>query len=167
MLTDFVKEDPKNSWQKIVKYLGPPYDIRAFRIKQWLRGSKGLLPESSILEMFDSQDIWKWVDADIENRAGYLATFIPPILVASEKCLARELLIKYGDRKDVRDNFTANYSTEGWSGSMSEHYHVVLQELESLKCKESNCNIIRWIDEYSENVKKQIEWAKLREERED
>ena len=63
--------------------------------------------------------IWDWVEGDVVRRAWYLAWFVPPSIIEGEGgiCLPRELLIRYGDREDVRRNFSANYSTGMWTGS--------------------------------------------------
>jgi hypothetical protein len=166
VLLEIARKNPREIWRKVEKYLGPPIDTRAFHLKEWLRGEKGL-EEKGALECFDPEDIWQWVQADVENRAWYLATFVPPILFHSEDnlCFARELLIRYGDREDVRDNFSANYSTELWRGSMSNHYSGKREYLLEFKREETDENVVRWIDEYIERLEGSIERARMEEER--
>jgi|Deesub1362A_J573_1020465.scaffolds.fasta_scaffold03337_4 hypothetical protein len=167
VLEEIAKRKPSKTWEVVTKYLGPPIDIRAFRLKEWLRGEKGLVGRKGALELFNPEDIWKWVEEDIDNRAWYLATFVPPFLFHSEEkiCLARELLVRYGDREDVRRNFSANYSTEGWTGPASKHYTNKKMELLKFKEKETNENVFKWIEEYIKILDKDIEKAKIEEER--
>ena len=166
ILLEILRKNPKKSWKKITKYLGPPIDTRAFYLKEWLKGERALR-EKGVLEYFNPEDIWEWVEDDIENRAWYLATFVPPTLFHSEDeiCLARELLVRYGNREDVRGSFSANYSTEAWMGSMSGYYLDKKKHLLEFKKNESDEDVIRWIDEYIEGLEKDIERARMEEER--
>ena len=166
LLLEIAKKDPKELWKSVKKYLGPPVDTRAFYLEEWLKGKMD--PEKrGALECFNPGDIWEWVEEDIEIRAWYLATFVPPILFHSEDkiCFARELLARYGDRKDVRNNFSANYSTEAWWGSMSEHYMDKKKYLLEFKKNETNKNVIKWIDDYVERLERDIERARMEEEK--
>jgi hypothetical protein len=167
VLLEITRRNPKETWAKITEYLGPPIDTRAFYIQEWLKGSL-LLKEKGALNFFNPEDVFSWVENDLENRAWYCATFVPPILFYSEDeiCYARELLVRYGDREDVRENFSANYSTEGWKGSMSDHYLDKKKQLLELKKREKNENVIRWINQYIERLEKDIKRAKLLEEKE-
>ena len=80
--------------------------------------------------------------------------------------LARAVLVRYGEREDVRRNLRANYSTEIWQGPLSLHYKNKQQKLLCLKDGEDNENVKRWIDEFVEGLEKAIEDAKIGEERE-
>lgn len=160
--------EPKSIWRIISKYLGPPIDERAFYLNEWLRGKKwdGTKGKGA-LDLFDPEDIWNWVNEDVEMRSRYLATFIPPFLFHSEKkvCLAREMLARYGDRKEVRRNFSANFASEAWSSSSSLHYKKVKEELLEFGKKETNKNVLIWIEEYVDWLDESIEYTKIEEER--
>ncbi len=169
VLNEVARRNPEEIWTRVTKYLGPPKDSCAYHITQWLRGDfsfddeeKGMLP------IFPSEIIWKWVDEDINNRAKYLASFVPNKLLRAEGkiCFAREVLVRYGTRDDVRRNLMANFSTEGWSGPESLHYQKKKQNLLEFKKEENNENVKCWIDEYVSSIDKRIEQAKIEEERE-
>jgi hypothetical protein len=158
---------PKEIWKYITKYLGPPIDSRAFNIKEWLRGEGLFENEKGQLNTFSADMVWEWVDKDIEKRAWYLATFVPKVLFRQEGkiCWARELLARYGTREDVRDNLAANFSTEGWWGPASLHFQQKKEKLLTFRKEEDNKNVIKWIDDYVEELKRQIEYKKIDEER--
>jgi hypothetical protein len=161
---------PFEVWQIATKYLGPPIDVRAWRVKDWLHKGGvhfGKSPSSEVATI-PLDVLWAWVDEDVEKRAWYLATIVTPVLFNNEDntCLARELLIRYGQREDVRTNLAANFGTEGWWGSASEHYTSKKQWLLDYRKKEDHPNVLRWLDEYVEETDSQIEWARIREERE-
>ena len=168
MLNEITLRYPQVVWTFITKYLGPPMDRRAWYIQQWLRG--GDVPPiegGGALSSIPLAIVWQWVDEDVERRARYLASFVPPSLFRQEghMCIAREVLIRYGDREDVRHAFMANYSTGMWTGPESAHYESVKQQLLEFKEGEKNGNVNRWIDEYIHELNEYIQQAKIREER--
>ena len=167
VLNEITKLYPREVWKKVTKYLGPPIDSRAFHIKEWLRGGKFFEEKEGALKFIPLEEIWKWVEEDIENRAWYLASFVPKTLSreGGKICLLREVLIRYGAREDVRRNLIANFSTEGWIGPESVHYQKKKQQLLNFKKGEDNENVKRWVDEYVSILDKEIEKAKIEEER--
>jgi hypothetical protein len=161
-----------SSGSGIIKYIGPPINTRAYIITRWLRGEGQVFGENAkegALRFIAPKDIWHWVEQDIQKRARYLASFVPPILFKEDKrfCLAAELLRRYGDREEVRHSLMANFSTEGWSGPASLHYQNKKQELLEFEKGQDNPNVRIWIDDYICSLEKQIENEKIQEERED
>lgn len=122
------------------------------------RGDMHLFPQKLILE---------WIDEDIDTRAPFIASYVPPVLFNKEEgpCLARGLLLRYGSRADVRQNLMSNFSNEGWTGPESLHMRNKIEKLEDIKAKEDNKQVIVWINEYIEELKLREENAKIREER--
>jgi hypothetical protein len=167
VLNKIVQSYPERVWEEVIKYVGPPIDSRAFHIRQWLRGGEHYKEKDGALQLMPAESIWRWVDADVNTRACYLASFVPNVLFRKEGkvCLAREVLVRYGHRGDVRKSLMANFSTEGWSGPASLHYQEKKQQLLDFKRGEDNENVKRWIDEYVSALKWDIEQAKIDEER--
>jgi hypothetical protein len=120
---------------------------------------------NKIISLFPLDELWNWVDEDIEKRAWYMAYLVSQDL--SEGSLAREILVRYGDREDVRRNLMANFSSDGWSGSASDHYAGKKAWLHSIRENEKDKNVLRWIDEYVDALDKDIKRAKIDEERND
>jgi hypothetical protein len=166
-LYETIQRKPSAMWARITSYLGPPIDKRAYSLKEWLKGEKGFkTSESSALELIEPADIWAWIDGDVDKRAWYFATFVAPHIEPDDKrsSLARELLIRYGSRAEVRRNFTANYSSEVSWGSLKERFEKKKEHLLEVKKREHNLNIITWIDEYVVMLDQDIEREKIREE---
>jgi hypothetical protein len=161
---------PFELWEIASQYLGPPIDTRAWRIKDWLHkgGIHFGTPPSSEVMAIPLEKLWECVDSDVEKRAWYVATIVPAILSRSENttCVARELLIRYGEREDVRNNLQANFGTDMWWGNASDHFKSKKQWLMDYRPKEDHPNVLRWIDEYIEQLNAEIEWASIHEERE-
>lgn len=170
LLAETIRRDPHTLWKKIVRYLGPPIDERAFALKEWLRGERGFeSTDSGALQFINPVDIWEWIDRDVEKRAWYLATFVPPYIEPNDERshLVRELLIRYGNREDVRSNFSCNYSSEAFWGSPLEKFKKRKDCLLELKKQETDSNIITWIEEYISILDEDIEREQIREERGD
>jgi len=170
VLAQITRLYPAEVWELVKKHLGFPIDARAFHITKWLRGGGlafGDPVEEGELATIPLDRVWQWVDENVEDRAWYLATFVPPILSTSEGkvSLARELLIRYGDRDDVRRNLQANFSTEGWMGNASDYYRNKVESLRKVRQNEQNGNVQRWLDEYIASLENEIERFKIEEER--
>lgn len=167
VLSEITRKYPAQIWDKIKKYLAPPLDLRAYHITEWLKGGHFFREKEGMLPAIPSEKIWEWVDEDAGERAWYLATFVPKELSREEgkACWAREILIRYGDRDDVRRNLMANFSSEGWTGPQSLHYQNKKRWLLDLRKDEDNENVKSWIDEYVSRIDREIERAKIEEER--
>lgn len=167
VLYTIAEKYPKEVWSIVEKYLGPPLDKRSFVLREWLKGGSFMARRNGgpALNLFEPKDFWGWVDQNVEERAWYAANLIPKWLSHTDDyCWAKELLTKYGDREDVRNNYSANYSTEGWSGPASEHYKKKKQALEEYAKNETDANVLRWIREYTSGLDRQIEGALVEEE---
>jgi hypothetical protein len=156
-------------WRIIAGYLGPPIDRRAWRIKDWLSGG-GFFGERipGALVRMPADQVWAWVDEHVEQRAWYLATFVPNILFhdLDRTCWARELLVRYGDRDDVRNNLAANFSTGGWVGEESEYLSQKRNSLAEFLLQETHTNVRRWVGDYIAHLERAIEESRIWEERE-
>lgn len=153
-----LKMQPAAVWQRLAPLLGPPIDSRAFAIALWLReGHLAVVPRDLVVD---------WIEADVDARAWYCATFVPPVF-PGEALSARELLARYGDRADVRQNLVANFSTEMWSGPESRHIKGKIDWLTALRRDESEAKVHLWLDEYSQLLEARLERAMVEEERED
>ncbi len=171
VLNLIVEKFPEKAWDEIKKYLGPPIDSRAFDITHWLRGdefSRGKGSKGGILPLVPLNKLWEWVDEDVKKRAWYLTSMVPKTLFREDgrTCLAREVLVRYGDRKEVKNELMANFSTEGWTGPESSHLQGKKDYLLKFKAGEPNKDVQRWIEEYVAIIDKEIERARIREERE-
>jgi len=170
VLRAIITRYPREVWVQIASYLEGSY---AWQLTHWLRGddffSQPREEDKAILPLFPQDAVWQWVEEDVEERAWYLATFVPPILDRENSQLswARELLIRYGQRDDVRRNLWSNFSTEGWTGNESDHLELKRQQLLIYRTNEINEQVNEWLDEYIESIEKRIEHARIEEERTD
>jgi len=170
VLAEILHQHPAEIWKQITEVLGPPINHRAYSIRDWLRGEDDLAgDQEGALSLVPPEAVWQWVDEDVETRAWYIASFVPKPLFRGESrvCWAREILIRYGQREDVRRNLIANSSTEGWTGPESLHLQNKIQRLRDFREEEDNDNVKRWIDEYVSKLEQRIVQARIAEERDD
>ncbi len=161
---------PQEVWLLIGQHLGSKIEnTQTFFITRWLRGESDPLgvQASGTLNLFSLESIFQWIDEDVEQRARYLASFVPKTLFRQKErvCIAREVLQRYGKRADVRQAFSANYFSGIWFGPASQHYESVKQNLLDFQKDEENEYVRLWIDEYVADLDSYSEQAKLLEER--
>ena len=172
VLNQITEQYPVEVWKQVSKLLEDQIDFsRAVSLEQWLRegGPSARRERKGALTLIPPAKIWEWIDKDVENRTWRFAHRLVPKTLSAEEwptSLVRAFLIRYGEREDVRENLRANYSTEMWQGSLSLHHKNKQQQLLRLKDGEDNENVKRWIDKFVEDLEKDIEHAKIDEERE-
>jgi hypothetical protein len=171
VLDILARQQPHEVWQLITRYITPPGGSQAFRIMHWLpweiftaeaEKPQGESPKVSL------DKLWQWIDEDVEHRAHYIARFVPKgwIKLGNGLNLAREILLRYGTRQDVRSSLIANFSSGNFiAGSFVAYLQRKKQEVFAYKEGETNRNVLRWIDEVLEGLEHQLEAAKIREER--
>ncbi|MEO5928252.1 MAG: hypothetical protein ABIO72_06000 [Patescibacteria group bacterium] len=170
VLTNLAQFMPKEVWHTVTKRLGPPIDSISYHLSHWLRGEGGFGREIyRPISLFSVDDVFSWVEEDAGKRAWYIASFVPNYFFRTEGqvCWAREVLVRYGDREDVRRNMAANFSTEGYSGPASMHYEARKKELLDFDKGETDRNVKEWIHEYVKYLDERIESERLDEERDD
>lgn len=171
VLRDLIRRHPRELWPTIRANLGPPFDGGKYKFGMFLRGLDffgDVGSEDDAISSLPLDELWKWIDEDVENRAWYMATIVPKSLSGSDTrpSLTRELLIRYGHRDDVRRNLAANFSTEGWSGPATQHLAGKIEWLRQQRTNETERNVLRWIDEYITSLEQEREMERVREERE-
>ena len=159
-------------WELVSKLLEDQSDFsRVISLERWLSegGYLGRKKSKPALTRIPQEKIWEWIDNDVENRAWYFAGKLVPKTHSAEKwktSLAREFLVRYGARKDVRTSLITHYLSESWHGPPSLHFQEKQEKLLQIRATEDDENVKRWIDEFVEGLEKQIEHEKIREERE-
>ena len=172
VLDQITEQHPVGVWERVSKLLEDQTDFsRVASLERWMRegGTSGREERKEALIFIPREKIWEWVDKDVEKRAWYLAYRLMPTTLSVEEwwtSLARAVLMRYGEREEVRSGLRSNYLTEGWWGPGSLHYKEKQQQLLRLKDGEDNENVKRWIDEFVDGLKESIDYEKIGEERE-
>ena len=168
VLDEIMKKHPTEVWESVSKLLEDRKpSSRMIALEHWLREGSLVREGKEALTLIPREKIWKWIDEDVEERAWYFTYRLAPKILSVEDwptSLAREVLVRYGEQKDVRGGLSLNYSTDGWSGPASLHYQKKKQKLLHIKAEEDNENVKRWIDEFVAGLEQEIERAKIDEE---
>lgn len=162
VLTEIIARHPVKSWERILKYLGPPTTANSFWIEMWLRGDD-YFKDTGTLTLVPPKSIWSWIDVDPARRAPYVASFIPktPFKKDGSVC-PRELLVRYGIDKEVQRQLIMNLDT----GMVSETMDKKKERFLKLKEEEENGIVAAWIDDYIGLTRRKEKFLKRWEERE-
>lgn len=167
LLDKVMTKKPAKIWDLITPKLRFPITAQAEMITSWLQGGKFEEGKNPPITEVPESKIWSWVDGDTDKRPWYLATFVPTFFSEEDwkSSLARKLLVKYGHRKDVRNNLSANFGTGLWMGKESKHHASKRESLQDLKEMSTDKNVLRWINDEIRSLKTQEQKAETREER--
>ena len=171
ILTKIASLNPQGVWSLVSPRISKLKKGGDLQLMWWLTGgiAFGSDRDEGAISLFPPDLLWSWIDENAKERAEIIANYIPKRLFKEEGkvCLARELLVRYGDSADVRRAFSINNGNEGWSGNASVHYTNKLNYLLEFEKSEDNKNVLQWINEYVIGLKKQIEHSRIEEERDD
>jgi hypothetical protein len=172
VLTELTKRHPIQVWKSVSKHLEARDNfLRMFALEKWLREGdiSTTKKERGALTLIPREKIWEWVDGDVENRAEYTAfSLIPKKHLAEEwqTSLVRAFLKRYVMRENVRRALMGNYLAGVSVGPVSSNYERKKQDLLRIKNIEDDKDIKLWIDDFVDGLEKEIERAKVEEERE-
>ncbi|MBF2755662.1 MAG: hypothetical protein ISN29_10460 [Gammaproteobacteria bacterium AqS3] len=163
-----ISSRPIQCWKMLEPELNSNDHIRSYLVQQWLSG--GILDDEShgVWPVIPLEELWRWIDEDVEERASIIASIAPKsIEIKGAGLVTRELLIRYGERDDVRGRLMLNFfSGAGW-GPASNRYRKIQEQLRKLRSQHEEPVIRNWIDETISSLDQMIERAETEEERRD
>jgi hypothetical protein len=166
-LDDLVSRHPVETWRALSEMVAPPMDTRGFVVTRWLRGDMGFSGRNpGPMRHVPREEIWKWIAADPEKRAAYVAGMAPKDFEPETwpGSLIRELLCRFGDSDAVQRAVHANFFTGGWSGPESLHYAAQKDALMQMRASETDPHAMRWLNVAISATDANIERAKIEEE---
>jgi len=146
-------------WRVFEDVLGPAL-IKNPRILQTLDLS--LFEGHSLLLDYDPSLLVAWIEKDVTYRLSIILHAVP----VGGKPLAdpaRALLVRWGDREDVRSYLTAAFFTGAWIGPETAWLGAKLDEAQSW-LKDPDPHVRAWAGELVEAIQKQREQAQTHEE---
>jgi len=155
-----------NIWNIVMNALENTKSAKTYlTIGDWLRGDYAFNEVPGALELFDDKLIFNWIDENVSSRAPLIARYAPRYLITEEKCLARKILIKYGDMEKVQTELYANFGSGGHVGPRSQYLLDKKEYFENYLKNETNSNVIKWVKKYIKYLEYDIEQSKIEEER--
>jgi hypothetical protein len=118
--------------------------------------------EKDLLNQMDPELVAEWVEQDIETRLRLVA-YAVPIVGQPLAGLARILLVRFGDREDVRSALGATFGTGGWVGSEADWIEGKLRQLDGW-AQDPHPNVCRWAAELRTDYRRRLDRARLLEE---
>ena len=151
---------PDQVWECAADCLTAPPDKRSYRILEWASGRMlGAQPwpgaphrpgaaarTAPLLERVRPESVWAWVEGDRIARASCIAEFLPRT-ISGQECIARGLLVRYGEHKQVRDALHGNFMDAAWVGSGIDRLARAKRECQGMAAAESDPNVRAWLDE--------------------
>ena len=172
VVADIIASEPIAAWKVVQKYLTMEFSHTFYIITSWLQGSYsfGVKDEDDgLIVHIPWTELQMWIDEDIENRAWRVAfQFVPHVVTlygTMPKSHARSVLECYGERDDVIENMSANFSSGGWMGSEVRYWENKTIMLRELLEAEMHPNVIRFLKYQIAVQEKSKEAALLREEK--
>lgn len=155
----------KKTWQKISCYLS--LNIILFSpIKTWLRGDDNFDHNiSGAMSNFDIEDIFAWIDENVENRLKIIAYCTPKDLFKENGYIMRSLLVKYAYNPKLYHYLHINFGNKGWIGKASSHTKAEIEIVKKFQAKEKNSSVLKFINEYLENLENELKRHIIEEER--
>lgn len=121
--------------------------------------------ERDLLDQFDPETVVEWVKQDVEKRLPLIVHAIP-VRGQPLASLARAMLVRYGDRDNVRSALSATFGSGVWVGSEAEWVAGKARQVEEWT-KDQDPNVRRWALELKQAYRKMLDRARLLEEEED
>lgn len=165
-LDELVSLHPEETWAIIGDQIAPPLSSKGFAIMNWFRGDMGFSSsEPGSMRHIPRKAIWDWIELDKEKRTTVIAHMAPKDFEPHSwgGSLVRELLVHFGDSKNVRSSIYNNFFTGGFSGPASAHYSDVLDRLKSLLGGEKDINAKRWLRDAIESTSNTLEQAQIQQ----
>ena len=157
--------DSHKTWFILSQYLSPE-TIMFSPIKDWLRGDDNFDHDiDGKMGKFDQNDIYKWIDDDLEERLRLIAYSCPKDLFKNGVVM-KSLIKKYGNSPNLYEYFITNFFNKGWTGKESENIKKELNLIGQTKKEENNIYVLEFINKYEQILKNDLNRAILREERE-
>ena len=149
---------PKEVWARISSLLDPPVTRGTYYLTRWLEKGLHYFPIDLVLE---------WVTVSPEERAPYIAEIVPKVIFGgdADKSLARQLLVRFGDRKGVQEALSHHYLSGLIQGSQSVHYVTQLASFDKMEMLETDAKVLEWIRLMKESLQGSIRRARVSEER--
>jgi hypothetical protein len=168
VLTALLRESPETAWNCIAEVYRQTNEQRNFELQYWLKGGHRILGDDSPgpIQYVPSKVLFGWVDENVEEHAYWLSGILPKTLDRSKAGrLTRDFVARYGKDESICSRLNGHFHSRGWWGNASDHYRKLRAEAREWLADEKNLTVIRWIEDYTEELSSNIERADIEEER--
>jgi transcriptional regulator with XRE-family HTH domain/DNA polymerase III delta prime subunit len=169
VLTRLFRSDPERAWQCVAEVYSVTGKGSSFGIQHWLSdGGHRLYGDDAPgpIQFVPPGTLFAWVDQNVEDHAYWLIPALPKTMDASlGGRLSREFVARYGANKEFSNSLWCRFHSGSWCGPASNHYRVLRNQAHEWLAGERNPTVIRWIEDYIDQLSASIEQAEIEEER--
>lgn len=156
ILESCAEADPTGVWLAMIPFLATPADATLFSIG---------FP-SEVLERLQSDDIFKWIAENPEERSAIAARLVGDNMSADDT-LPSLIIGLYGDVEQVGSAFFSEYITGSWSGPASMHWDKLADSLEAVSARTTLPKLRRWASDSVRSLREMATRDRQREEEEE
>ena len=160
---------PGRVWEEATKRVVVPPDPRSHHILQWAGGLL-LRPGGggpALLDTVPLEAVWKWIDADRKARSKRIAQHVPRAIARGRRCIARDVLARYGGDRGVRNAMLAHFFSGCSFGSRGDHFSEMKRRYEGIAEEEDDPNVSLWLGELIGELGVQAERGRAGDERDE
>jgi len=162
-----IRSAPQGCWEIVSRRLADAGNGRGGAIWHWLDAAYyGTEPDAGLLSLFPEDSVLAWAAESPRTRAVRVAELVPGSLDdPGLTTLARQLLILFGDRADVRGAMAWHLVHAGVSALDANHYQQLRERALAWLKDEAHPNVRRWLDQVIQSLTTNIKQAEIEEER--
>ena len=160
---------PGRVWEEAARRIVVPLDARSSHILQWAGGLL-LRPGDAgpaLLDTAPLEAVWGWIDADKGPRSECIARHVPRAIARGRRCIARDILVRYGGRRRVRASMIAHFLSGCSFGSRGGHFSRLKRCYEKIAEGEDDPNVSLLLDELIRELREQAERGRAGDERDE
>jgi hypothetical protein len=169
VLARLFRSDPGQAWDCIAEVVAEGEGERAFGIQHWLGDSGHRLPGDDgpgLIQFAPPQKVFAWVDGSLEERGRWLISALPKTLNHTPAGrLTRDFIARYGKVEPLSSSLRCHFHARSWCGSASAYYHKLREQAREWLVGEKNQTVVRWIENYIDDLGYDIQRAEIEEER--
>lgn len=159
---------PGRVWEEAARRIVVPLDARSSHILQWAGGLL-LRPGAAgpaLLDTAPLEAVWGWIDADRGPRSECIARHVPRAVARGSRCIARDILARYGSDRRVRAAMLADFLSGCSFGSRGDHFSGMKKCYEKI-AEEDDPRVSMWLDELIRELQEQAERGRAGDERDE
>jgi hypothetical protein len=169
VLARLFKSDPKHAWDNIAEVLGDGEVENALGILHWLGDNAHRLPGDDgpgLIQFAPPDKIFRWVDGSVEKRGRWLTGALPKTLdYTLAGRFTRDFIARYGKVESLSSSLWFHFHARSWNGSASTYYRKLREQAREWLVGEKNQAVVRWIENYIDELGYDIHRAEIEEER--
>jgi hypothetical protein len=166
-LKTMIETDSQGIWDLFSKYI--LLEKNNWKYENILGGNLYLHENSNeLIKVFNKNDIFDWINEDIEKRAITVSRFVPRDYISYDKgedSFTKEFIQRYGNMKAVRERVSRTLNTGSFTGSLVAIFDERVNLCKQYLKDESDKNIKKFLEEHLEACVNNLQRDKEDEER--